>query len=49
MLIWASLLVLAACSFALGVAPLDGMMIEVVPLVFATALFVMICAIEARQ
>jgi len=49
MLIWALLFVLAACGFALGSGSLDGTMIEVVPLVVAGALFVMICAIEARQ
>ena len=49
MLLWALLVVLAACVIAWTVWPLEGVMIELVPLVFAGALFVIICAIEARQ
>ena len=49
MLVWALLVVLAACGLTWAVWPLDAVMIELIPLVVAGALFVIICAVEARQ
>jgi hypothetical protein len=49
MLVWVLLVVLAACALALGIWPLDPALIEVVALVVAGAVFLIICAIEARH
>ena len=49
MLVWVLLVVLAALGFAWAVWPLDGLMIELLPLIFAGAVFVIICAVEARH
>ena len=49
MLIWASFVVLLACALAWALWPLSAAMIEVLALVVAGAVFLLICAIEARQ
>jgi hypothetical protein len=49
MLVWVLLVVLAACALALGIWPLDPALTEVVALVFAGAVFLIICAVEARH
>ena len=49
MLVWVLLVVLAACALTLGIWPLDPALIEVVALVFAGAVFLIICAVEARH
>ena len=49
MLIWVLLVVLAALGFVWAVWPLDAILVELVPLVFAGAAFVIICAVEARH
>ena len=49
MLVWVLLVVLAACAVAWTTWPFDPTMIEVVALVSAGALFVIICAVEARH
>ena len=49
MLILASFVVLVACALAWAIGPLSPAMIEVLALVVAGAVFLLICAIEARQ
>jgi hypothetical protein len=49
MLIWASLVVLVACALAWAIWPLSSVMIEVFALVLVGAVFLFICAVEARQ
>jgi hypothetical protein len=49
MLIWASLVVLVVCALAWSIWPLSAAMIEVFALVLAGAVFLIVCAIEARQ
>ena len=49
MLVWVLVVVLAACALALGTWPLDPALIEVVALVFAGAVFLIICAVESRH
>jgi hypothetical protein len=49
MLLWASLVVLAVCAIAFGFWPLDAVMIEPLLLLFSAALFLFICAAEARH
>jgi uncharacterized membrane protein YoaK (UPF0700 family) len=48
-LVWVLLVVLAACAVVLGIWPLDPALIEVVALVVAGAVFLIICAVEARH
>jgi hypothetical protein len=49
MLVWVLLVVLAVCAIAWAIWPLDTAVIELVPLVVAGAVFVIICAVEARH
>ena len=49
MLVWALLVILAACGLVWATWPLEGLTIELLPLVVATAAFLIICAVEARQ
>ena len=49
MLVWVLLVVLAACAAVSALWPLDPGMIEIIALVSAGALFMLICAIEARH
>ncbi len=49
MLVWVLLIVLAACGLAWAVLPMQGMMVELLPLVVAGAVFLIICAVEARH
>jgi hypothetical protein len=49
MLVWVLLVVLAACGLAWAVLPMQGIMVELLPLVFASTVFLIICAVEARQ
>ena len=49
MWVWVSLVVLAACGVAWALLPSDPIVNELLPLVVAGAVFLIICAIEARQ
>ena len=49
MLVWVLLVVLAVCGFAWAILPLEGIVIELLPLVFAGAVFWIICGVEARH
>jgi hypothetical protein len=48
-LVWVLLVVLAACGLAWAVWPPDPVMVELLPLVLAGAVFLIICAVEARH
>ena len=49
MLGWVFLVVLAGCAIAWAVWPLSAAMIEVLAVVLARAVFLIICAVEARH
>jgi hypothetical protein len=49
MLVWVFLVVLAASALVWAVWPLSAAMIEMLALVLAGAVFLIICAVDARQ
>ena len=48
-LVWVLLVIAAACGLAWAILPLEGIIVELLPLVFASAVFLIICAVEARH